>query len=305
MGPPARKNPNPRLSSGAGPSSAADRNASPPPKLPDFVPDIYDVNGRPIQLYHLPCPPGVEYILTYGVKGGLLWYVPSTGDMYMREGTSGGVPVFMCTTISTIPSNIRPDGRCKGKLYPEREHDAHTEPVDPHHILYWFFSFLFKGFIAFHGYDLTPHQLKILYDYFHVAVNKKPCKKHQIPGAKTLAGLIRRGTPFPDEQKRCPGDVEVPLMAHKIREVDAAMEFTCREFMIRYGDFAAALGLHIKLGYESLRGKPPPPRDVPYTCQLLRPGKLISVRSFLLCVTFLSGHDCNPFLSFFSLLQLL
>lgn len=41
----------------------------------------------------------------------------------------------------------------------------------------------------------------------------------------------------------------------------------------RYGAFALALGLDISLGYESLRGKAPPPRDVPYTCRLLRPGK--------------------------------
>jgi len=137
-----------------------------PPALPANVLDVFDVTGRPVSVSGPACPDSTHTVLTYNPRGGLLWYFPPTGQMYMRGGLRNGVPEYMCATLHTVPISRRPWGRCRGKLHPFREHSLHNDPVSASDLLSWFYSFLMKGFIAVHGHPLTAHQLGLLSAHF-------------------------------------------------------------------------------------------------------------------------------------------
>ena len=243
-----------------------------PPALPANVLDVFDVIGRPISVSGPACPDSTHTVLTYNPRGGLLWYFPPTGQMYMREGLRNGVPEYMCATLHTVPISRRPWGRCRGKLHPFREHSLHNDPVSASDLLSWFYSFLMKGFIAVHGHPLTAHQLGLLSAHFQSIIFPLS-RSRTLPqiSNSTYAGLIARGNPFPEESKRCPV-VPTPLLAHKIDDPAAAMEFTCVEFWTRYGPLIDAMRLNVRTGYEGLHGQPLPSREVIYPRRLSLPG---------------------------------
>lgn len=243
-----------------------------PPALPANVLDVFDVTGRPISVTGPACPESTQTVLTYTPRGGLLWYYPPTGQMYMREGLRNGVPEYMCATLYTVPASRRPDGRCRGRRHPFRAHSSHTDPVSGSDLRSWLYSFLLKGFIAVHGRRLNAHQFALLSAHFQSIIfpHSRSRTLPQISNS-TYDGLIARGNPFPDEYKRCLV-VPTPLLAHRIGDPAAAMEFTCIEFWTRYGPLIDAMHIDVRTGYEELRGQPLPSREVIYPRRLSIPG---------------------------------
>lgn len=305
--------------SGAGSSFSAEMDTYLANK-PACIVEVFDITGRPI-LLNSPFIPGCRTILSYGVKGGLIWYVPETGQMLMREGKcADGSHAYMCCTINTIPSKSRPDGRCGGRLYPPMPHTNHTEPVHGPDCRTLFFSCLFRGFIAFYRKKLTNHQLKLLEDFFHMAVFHRKVKKRLFSSwNSTLGNVLSWGSPFSEELRRSPEwPTVVPLMAHPVATVDAALERTCHEFLVRYGDLAEALNLEVRIPFQELRGEPLPDRDLPYSLRSPKlPGKfyfslfivfypanyLLFVREVLNCRTLIcSVHLIYP-ISFFQIVS--
>lgn len=286
-----------RKSSSSGNKSGANSSPTDTPDnylalKPKPVKEVFDITGRPITL-NPPFVPGCRVIQSFGIKGGLIWFVPESGQMLMREGfLTDGSPAYMCCTTNTMPKKKRPKSRCSGKLYPPQPHTTHKDPVNGPDCRTLFFNCLYKGFIAFYRKKLTNHQLKLLDDFFHMAVYHKKGKQCAFPNwISTLDNVLTWGSPFYEELKRSPQWPDViPLMQHPVATVDAALELACHEYFFRYGDLAEALGQDIRIPFQELRGTALPDRNVPYTLRSTSlPGKFTSSIIANICP---AAHTC-------------